>query len=531
MKWLLNQERVIYVTVIRGHVVVLVALAWMATGAWAVTRTVPAQYATIQAAVDACIDGDVVVVSPGNYPDFRFNGKAIIVRSTNPLNAATVNATVLDGSLHLTENLVAFVNGEGRHSILDGFRITNGEIGVVCDGASPIIRNCVIEGTDALGVAVRTAGAPLFLNNRIQDTGLTGGIICSGTSTPVIRGNRVIDARGIDCGANCRPIIEDNLIANNTGVIPSGIRCYGGVIRRNEIRNNAGFNGGIACYGNTTVCYNLIVGNTANDAGGGIWCSGDAKLFSNTICDNTSPTSEGGNICVATGSPIIKNNIIAYAHAGGGIVNLGTGTPKVTYCSFYSNVGANYSGQMTVGPGIVIANPRLNRASAGVGDYRLKSKYGRWTDSGWVLDTVQSSCIDKGDPASAYAAEPAPNGGRINLGYDGNTVRASKSASGGAPALAQSITAAGAGTTGGGAQLTVSLSSAANVQVTIANIAGRTVAALPSSDLPAGVSTLLWNGQSGSGCKVPAGSYVARLTARGEDGGQAQALAMLTVRR
>ncbi len=38
-----------------------------------------------------------------------------------------------------------------------------------------------------------------------------------------------------------------------------------------------------------------------------------------------------------------------------------------------------------------------------------------------------SPTIDMGDPASAFANEPAPNGGRVNVGYDGNTAAAAKS--------------------------------------------------------------------------------------------------------
>ena len=44
-----------------------------------------------------------------------------------------------------------------------------------------------------------------------------------------------------------------------------------------------------------------------------------------------------------------------------------------------------------------------------------------------INDEAQAPCIDAGDPASAYANEPAPNGGRINLGCYGNTAHASKS--------------------------------------------------------------------------------------------------------
>lgn len=42
--------------------------------------------------------------------------------------------------------------------------------------------------------------------------------------------------------------------------------------------------------------------------------------------------------------------------------------------------------------------------------------------------TIQAA-IDAGDPASPFAREPEPNGGRVNLGLDGDTPAASKSVS------------------------------------------------------------------------------------------------------
>ena len=51
--------------------------------------------------------------------------------------------------------------------------------------------------------------------------------------------------------------------------------------------------------------------------------------------------------------------------------------------------------------------------------------------SEWFTDTVLvSSAIDAADPAAPYGLEPAPNGGRANLGCYGNTAEASKSATG-----------------------------------------------------------------------------------------------------
>ena len=59
--------------------------------------------------------------------------------------------------------------------------------------------------------------------------------------------------------------------------------------------------------------------------------------------------------------------------------------------------------------------------------YHLKSETGRWNGTLWFNDSTTSPCIDAGDPASDYSKEPAPNGGRINIGAFGNTPTASKS--------------------------------------------------------------------------------------------------------
>ncbi len=72
-----------------GIVFVASAIGLSAPAAVAVERHVPGEYATIQAAIDACADGDEVIIAPGTYTgegsrDIDFNGKAITVRSTDP---------------------------------------------------------------------------------------------------------------------------------------------------------------------------------------------------------------------------------------------------------------------------------------------------------------------------------------------------------------------------------------------------------------------------------------------------------------
>lgn len=58
---------------------------------------------------------------------------------------------------------------------------------------------------------------------------------------------------------------------------------------------------------------------------------------------------------------------------------------------------------------------------------RLSSRAGRWTGAGWVADAAHSRCIDAGPEAWAVGLEPVPNGGRVNMGFDGGTACASLS--------------------------------------------------------------------------------------------------------
>ena len=69
-------------------------------------------------------------------------------------------------------------------------------------------------------------------------------------------------------------------------------------------------------------------------------------------------------------------------------------------------------------------------ANASGRDFHLRSTQGRWVDSSqsWATDMVSSPLIDAGDPSAAgWTNEPAPNGGRKNIGLYGGTAVASKS--------------------------------------------------------------------------------------------------------
>ncbi|MEN6547047.1 MAG: clostripain-related cysteine peptidase [Armatimonadia bacterium] len=85
--------------------------------------------------------------------------------------------------------------------------------------------------------------------------------------------------------------------------------------------------------------------------------------------------------------------------------------------------------------------------------------------------------------------------------------------------------------TGAGAQVTVNLTGAASVRTLVTNIAGRVVAELPERALPQGLSTLLWDGRSHAGPRVPDGAYLIRVVARDGEGLQTSALTALHMQR
>lgn len=121
-------------------------------GAQGATIHVPADYSTIQAAINAASNGDTIVVAPGTYQEnIDFQGKAITVMSSG---GSTV--TTIDGGK--TAPVVVFDTNEGATSILQGFTITNGYGtfassydggGIYVSGASPTIKGNTITDNEA----------------------------------------------------------------------------------------------------------------------------------------------------------------------------------------------------------------------------------------------------------------------------------------------------------------------------------------------------------------------------------------------
>ena len=93
-----------------------------------------------------------------------------------------------------------------------------------------------------------------------------------------------------------------------------------------------------------------------------------------------------------------------------------------------------------------------------------------------------------------------------------------------------SVTVAPAAVKTGVVALTYTLSRSASVQMTILNLAGRTVRVLTRDKAAQpGVNSEAWNLRSDTGARVPAGRYLVRIQAAADDGQQVSAIAPLMV--
>jgi hypothetical protein len=128
---------------------------------------VPSEYATVQLAIDASWHGDSILVAPGTYTgpgnrDIDLLGKRIIVTSH-----AGAGVTIIDCQADTLNPHRGFYlhSGEDSSTVISGFTIQHAAIGawdgggIMCEGSSPSILNCVVRycTTSAGGVGAALA--------------------------------------------------------------------------------------------------------------------------------------------------------------------------------------------------------------------------------------------------------------------------------------------------------------------------------------------------------------------------------------
>lgn len=338
-------------------------------------------FKTIQRGINAAADGDTVVVLPGEYrgtgnKDLDFGGRAITLESQDGPATTLINCQGSGRAFY-------FHSAEDATSVVEGFTLTGGNStaggAIYCVGSSPKIQDCVIFG---------------------NATGST----TSGT---------------VYCYNSANVVLSGCVIHDNTG--------SSAAVRFN---NSAG-----------QMLNCLLYGNAITGAGGAIRCDNGYKttVIQNCTVAYNSASSTGGGLYVRTATAQVINSIFWGNTASSGGPQMYTYYPS-TLTVKYSDVAGGRPG--VAGTGTVVWDTgNLDQdplfGDPGGYDYHLRSERGRyWTEHQvWVLDDVNSPCVDAGDPNSVFENEPQPNGGRINMGAYGNTAYASLSPEGGTVGL------------------------------------------------------------------------------------------------
>ncbi len=290
-------------------------------------------FATIQAAIDASSDGDIVVLGSGVFMgegnrNIDFLGKAITVRSESGHPEDCVVDCYELGSTWWLRGFL-FLSGEGPSSILDGVTVRNasmysthssGIAGAIHCTASPTISNCIIEenlvGGRGAGFYCSGAGCAPYISecvirgNTVRQTFVAaaygGGVCCSNGASPTFENCEIVEnsAEAIDytyaaCGAG---------VCCFSDASPVFLRC------RIVGNNSEGGGGGVNTHaGGAEFIGCLIAGNTSRPSAGfpaAIAAGASASFRGCTIVDHENPW---GCIWIMDDSDIVfENSIIAF---------------------------------------------------------------------------------------------------------------------------------------------------------------------------------------------------------------------------
>ena len=422
------------------------------------TLHLPSDYLTIQMAIDAAYNGDIVLVAEDTYyENINFQSKALTVASYFLLDndESHIANTIINGSQPSnpdSASVVTFNHGEDTTSVLCGFTITGGTGtysaewddrnggGIYLDSSGAKICNNIIESNSVSylyawggGISAYSLGA----HNLI----IENNIIRNNYSDAGTYGNA--SGGGIDFWSDGYFILKNNKILNNEVIGElaqgGGIECAGPInqvfIISNQVVGNSVHSGNYLmggggidiynCINNIPVVLNNLIANnftTMNGGGVRIKFAMD-DLFNMKSTKYQINSHEKGNSEIF----ILENNTIVNNEAGreGGGLHCVEQT-EIMNCIVWGNeapTGAQFSQNLTADYCDI-----ENGISGGVGNINEDPLF---TDTVYyTLTDFESPCIDSGNPDqeyndvedpnnSGYALPPAYGLIRNDIGYDG----------------------------------------------------------------------------------------------------------------
>jgi hypothetical protein len=362
-------------------------------------------YASIQAAINDAVNGDVIEVPPGTYHEnIDLLGKEITLRSQSPDPNDTILTGLFTDATQVKGSVVLCISGETNNTHIEGFTIRDGNGhfissvvrrggGMYCVNSAPRATNCnFTDNTATFGGGQYNHNSDVILSQcRFVDNTVTfrggGQYNTTGSDTTLTQcdfDNNVADQSGggiyNDGGTHD---LSHCSFSGNKAITIDGGGCYNGVA--NVILAHCAFSANMAVSGNGGACYNngsnttvtgsRFDGNHAGSQGGGVYVFFGTHSFTNCRFTANMATQWGGGLFATNGTYDLINcgffgNSATTNGGGGGY--LASGTSDVVNCLFSGNTsalgGALYI--FSISPSIGNCSFANNQAPAGGAIYK-----------------------------------------------------------------------------------------------------------------------------------------------------------------
>jgi hypothetical protein len=283
---------------------------------WAAIIHVPTEQPSIQAAINAAMDGDTVEVADGTYGgdgwcNVSFGGRAVLVRSANGPGAC-----IIDCAGPIPSRAFTFDHAEDSTSILDGLTVLNGK-GRSQDGDSVDVGGAIA----CLGASSPTIRRCVFVHNQV-DRGLGGAIVCLNGAAPVI---------------------DSCVFRNNWGLTGSSK------------------GGAVAAVASAPVLRSCTFDSNAAYAGGAMYFEACPSVLVESCTAYANTAERGGAIAFAGGDYDIRSS----SFIGNKTALLGEGVIRIDSCVFDSNLSYLRSAIDVYGD-VTLSHSRLTRNGGGI---------------------------------------------------------------------------------------------------------------------------------------------------------------------
>jgi len=176
---------------------------------------------SIQQAINEANPNDIIQLYEWVFDEnINYQGKPIIIQSTDPNNWDVTNSTVIYAA-NPNDAAITFNHAEDNASVISGITIRGGQYGILCDEASPIIRRCSIQNND-IGILCNDSVAQI-INNKIgyNGNGQGAGIVINAETPPTIATNLIYKN-----DSDPRLSIDNNLSERTLRMVVIGRKNY-----------------------------------------------------------------------------------------------------------------------------------------------------------------------------------------------------------------------------------------------------------------------------------------------------------------